>query len=109
MTDTKLILAIAIMSALTMATRFAPFIIFSGRETPRVITYLGKVLPYAIMGMLVVFCLKNVSFGHINGFMPELIASAVVAGTYAWKRNTLASIIIGTVCYMLLVQFMFIT
>lgn len=108
MTDTKLIAAIAIMAVLTAATRFAPFLVFSGKETPRVITYLGKCLPYAIMGMLVIFCMKNVSFGSVNNFVPELIASAVVVGTYVAKRSTLASIIIGTACYMLLVQFVFV-
>lgn len=108
MTDSKLILAIGIMALLTAATRFAPFLIFSGKNTPRVITYLGRFLPYAIMGMLVIFCMKNVSFGSINDFVPELIASVVVIGTYVYKRNTLASIIIGTVCYMLLVQFVFV-
>ena len=107
MTDGKLLAAIAIMAFLTAATRFAPFLIFNGKTTPRVVSYLGKCLPYAIMGMLVVFCLKNVSFASVDAFMPELIATVIVVATYVYKRNTLASIIIGTVCYMLLVQFVF--
>lgn len=108
MTDSKLFIAIIIMAVLTAATRFAPFLVFSGKETPRFIQYLGKSLPYAIMGMLVVFCLKNVSFASVNNFLPELIATFVVVASYVYKKNTLASIIIGTVCYMLLVQFVFV-
>lgn len=108
MTSSSLLAAIAVMAILTAATRFVPFLVFSKKETPEVIVYLGKYLPYAIMGMLVVFCMKNVTFTSINNFMPELIASAVVVGTYVFKKNTLASIIIGTVCYMILVQFVFI-
>ena len=107
MSQNKTIIAIAIIAAVTIAIRFLPFIIFKGRETPKTITYLGKVLPYAIMGMLVVYCLKNVSFSSVGTFLPELIAGAVVVGSYIWKRNTLISIIGGTVCYMLLVQLVF--
>lgn len=99
--------AIIVMMLVTMATRFAPFLVFSGRETPPVITYLGKVLPYAIMGMLVVFCLKNVSFTQVANWLPELIAGAVTVACHVYKRNTLFSIIAGTICYMLLVQFVF--
>lgn len=108
MTSSSLLIAIVIMAALTAVTRFAPFLVFSGRTTPRVIRYLGKCLPYAIMGMLVVFCMKNVSFASVDSFIPELIATIVVIASYVYKRNTLASIIIGTVCYMLLVQFVFV-
>lgn len=108
MTNQQAAIAIAIVSLVTIAIRFAPFLIFNGKETPKVIVYLGKVLPYAIMGMLVVYCLKGVSFTTLRGFLPELIAGAVVVGSYVWKRNTLISIIGGTVCYMLLVQLVFV-
>ncbi len=107
MSQSKTIIAIAIISAVTILIRFLPFIIFKGRETPKTITYLGKVLPYAIMGMLVVYCLKNVAFSSIDAFLPEIIASLVVVVSYVFKRNTLISIIGGTVCYMLLVQLVF--
>ena len=100
--------AILIMSLVTMATRFAPFLIFSGKETPHAITYLGKVLPYAIMGMLVVFCFKNIGFAQVANWLPELIAGFVTVACHVYKRNTLLSIIVGTVCYMLLVQFVFV-
>ena len=108
MSNEKAILAIAIMSAVTILIRFAPFLLLNGRETPKAISYLGRVLPYAIMGMLVVYCLKSVSFAAAGTFLPELIAGAVVVLSYIWKRNTLLSIIGGTVCYMLLVQLVFV-
>ena len=92
----------------TIATRFLPFLIFGEkRKTPPIITYLGTVLPCAIMGMLVVYCLKDVSFVKNPFGIPELIACAVVAALHVWKRNSLLSIGGGTVCYMLLVQLIF--
>lgn len=100
---------IAVIALVTAALRFLPFIIFNGnRKTPAIIERLGKVLPYAIMGMLVVYCLKGVSFKSVAGFLPSLIACLVVAVLYIWKRNTLISIIAGTICYMFLVQVVFV-
>ena len=101
-------LIIIVAGAVTLLLRFLPFLIFGGkRETPPFIVYLGKVLPYAIMGMLVIYCLRGISFTAAANFLPELIACAVVVLAHVWKRNTLLSIISGTVCYMLLVQFVF--
>ena len=101
-------LAIAVMAFVTAALRFLPFIVFSGKKkTPRIIEKLGKVLTYAIMGMLVVYCLKGVHFTDASGFLPPLLACLVVGVLYVWKRNTLVSIIAGTVSYMLLVQLVF--
>ena len=102
------ILLVAIVALVTAFLRFLPFLIFGeNRTTPPIIAYLGKVLPFAIMGMLVVYCLKDVSF--LSGFfgIPELIGCAAVALMHIWKRNTLLSIGAGTVCYMLLVQLVF--
>ena len=93
------------MTAGTMATRFLPFLLLGDkRQTPPFITYLGKVLPYAIMGMLVVYCLKDMTapFG-----IPELLGCGVVALLHIWKRSTLLSIGGGTAVYMLLVNFVF--
>ena len=102
------IIAITIMAVITLALRAAPFIIFGRKSsTPKFILYLGDVLPYAIMGMLVVYSLKNMSFTSVKGCVPEFIAGAATALSYVWKRNTLLSILIGTVGYMLLVQFVF--
>ena len=106
MTHAALIIAVA--GAVTLMLRFLPFLVFGGkRETPPYIVYLGNVLPYAIMGMLVIYCLRGISFTAAANFLPELIACAVVVLAHVWKRNTLLSIISGTVCYMLLVQFVF--
>ena len=102
------VLLIAAGVLVTMATRFLPFLIFGEkRKTPPIIEYLGTVLPCAIMGMLVVYCLKDVSFVKNPFGIPELIACSVVAALHVWKRNSLLSIGGGTVCYMLLVQLVF--
>lgn len=108
MNNVHAVLTIAIMSAVTLLLRVIPFVIFSGkRKLPAFITYLGTVLPYAIMGMLVVYCLKDTSFAAVSGCLPQFIAGAIVVLTYVFKRNTLISIISGTVSYMLLVQLVF--
>lgn len=99
---------IVVMTLVTMSTRFLPFFIFGERrKTPALILYLGKVLPCAIMGMLVVYCLKDVSFFTAPFGLPELIGILVVALLHLWKRNSLLSIGVGTVGYMLLVQLVF--
>ena len=101
-------LMIAVIALVTAALRFLPFLIFGeNQKTPPLVTYLGQVLPYAIMGMLVVYCLKGVTFTALANWLPQLIASALVVLIHLWKRNTLLSIISGTVCYMVLVQLVF--
>lgn len=108
MPDLHSALIIAVVALVTIALRFLPFLIFGeNRKTPPLIAYLGQVLPFAIMGMLVVYCLKGVSFTAAPFGIPEFIGCAVVAGLHLWKRNTLLSIGAGTICYMLLVQFVF--
>ncbi|MBO5837204.1 MAG: branched-chain amino acid transporter permease [Oscillospiraceae bacterium] len=102
------VLIIVVATLVTMATRFLPFLVFGkGKKTPDMIVYLGKVLPCAIMGMLVIYCLKDISFLTAPYGIPELIGCAVVALLHLWKRNTLLSIGVGTVFYMLLVQLVF--
>ena len=101
-------LLIAVMALVTAGLRFLPFLIFGeNRKTPPLVAYLGQVLPFAIMGMLVVYCLKNVSFTAAPFGIPEIVGCAVVTLLHIWKRNTLLSIGAGTLCYMLLVQFVF--
>ena len=96
------------MALVTAALRFLPFLIFGeNRKTPPLVAYLGKVLPYAIMGMLVVYCLKGIRITAFPFGIPELLSCAVVILLHIWKRNTLLSIGAGTVCYMLLVQLVF--
>ncbi len=108
MTDLHTYLSVAVISAITALLRFLPFIIFNGsRKTPKIIEKLSKTLPYAVMGMLVVYCLKDVSFSSVANYLPAVIASLLVGILFVWKRNTLLSIVCGTVCYMLLVQLVF--
>ena len=108
MTNTELLLTILVIAAVTAALRFIPFIVFAGdKQTPEIIYYLGKVLPYSIMAMLVVYCLKSVNLLSFPFGIPELIGVAAVVLLHIWKRNTLISITGGTVCYMLLIQFVF--
>ena len=109
MTLTQQIITIALCALATMLTRFLPFLIFSsGKTTPRYIRYLGSALPTAVFGMLVVYCLKNVTILSGSHGLPELIAIALTVGLHLWKRNMLLSIAGGTVAYMLLVQLVFV-
>lgn len=99
---------VVVATLVTAATRFTPFLIFgNGKKTPPLITYLGKVLPFAIMGMLVVYCMKDVAFLSAPFGIPEFLGCAAVAALHLWKRNTLLSIGAGTVFYMVLVQLIF--
>ena len=99
---------VAVICLVTSLLRFLPFAIFNGkRKTPKIIEKFGKILPYAIMGMLVVYCLKSLSFTSVSNYLPALISAFVVGILYVWKRNTLISIICGTVCHMMLVQIVF--
>lgn len=101
-------LAIAVMTIVTAFLRCLPFFVFSGkRSTSPFVAYLGAYLPYAMMGMLLIYCFKGVSLTTAPYGAPELLASLVVVGLHVWKRNSLLSIGLGTVCYMLLIQFMF--
>lgn len=97
---------IAVMAGVTILIRFLPFLLFR-KHTPRPILYLGEVLPYAIMGMLVVYCLKPVSFIKGTHGIPELLAVLLVVILHKWKHNTLISIPAGTFFYMLLIQVVF--
>lgn len=102
------VITIFVITLVTAALRFIPFLIFGGNKpVPKYITYLGKVLPYSIMAMLVVYCLKGISFLKAPFGLPELISVALVVILHVWKRNTLLSIICGTLCYMLLIQLIF--
>lgn len=108
MPDLHSALIVAVVALVTIGLRFLPFAIFSGNKpVPPFVAYLGRVLPYAIMGMLVVYCLRNVSITAAPHGLPELISCALVAILHLWKRNTLISIVGGTACYMLLVQLVF--
>ena len=99
-------LLIVVVSLVTMGIRFLPFVVFR-KKTPKWILYMGKVLPFAIMGMLVVYTLKNVTPLEGNHGIPELIGVLFVVFLHKWKHNTLLSIVGGTILYMLLIQVVF--
>lgn len=108
MTLTQQLITIGVVVLGTMTTRFLPFLLFpAGKPTPKYIQYLGSVLLAAVFGLLIVYCLKNVSLLTGSHGLPELISIAVVVALHLWKRQMLLSIAGGTVCYMLLVQFVF--
>ncbi|MBQ9412460.1 MAG: AzlD domain-containing protein [Oscillospiraceae bacterium] len=94
---------VAAMAAVTALLRALPFLIFR-KDTPAYITYLGKVLPPAMIGMLVVYCLRQVEFTRAPFGLPELAAGLCVAGLQIWKRNSIVSILGGTAVYMLLIR-----
>ena len=109
MTITQQIITVAVVVLGTMTTRFLPFLIFpEGKEPPAVITYLGTVLPYAVIGLLVVYCLRSTQLFAYPYGIPELIACLAGIGLHAWKRNVLLSVGAGTVLYMALVQMVFV-
>ncbi len=102
-------ITIAACTAATMLTRFLPFLIFSSKDQqpPEVVRYLGRVLPAAIFGMLIIYCLKGVSVFTGSHGIPEAIAIVVTIALHKWKHETLGSIAGGTLCYVLLVQLVF--
>lgn len=108
MTTLQTVAAVAVMAVVTFLTRALPFLLFGrGNRVPAVITYLGRYLPPAVIAMLIVYCLRDVSFSSPAGWAPSLIASAAVVALHLWKKNNLLSIMGGTVLYMVLVQLVF--
>lgn len=108
LTPFKSLIIILGIACATMFTRALPFILFpAGRKTPEYVTYLGKVLPYAIIGMLVVYCLKGIHPASFPYALPELLAVVAVIALHLWKKNTMLSIGGGTLVYMLLIRFVF--
>ena len=102
------ILILLVMGALTFATRIVPVLIFGrGEKVPDVIMYLGKVVPYTAMGLLIVYCLRDTAVLTGSHAIPEILAMAVVALSFLWKRNSIFSVVVGTIVYMILVQKLF--
>ena len=105
MNDKYIIMVIVVMAIVTILLRFLPFIIFDhGEQLPRWISYLGKVLPPAIMSMLLVYCLRNINLVEGNHGVPELICVGVAMLLHHWKRNTLLSIGVSTLLYMIIIR-----
>lgn len=105
---TRSLLIIAICAGCTVLERALPFLVFRGRKVPAIISYLGRVLPMAIMTTLVIFCIKDISFAAARGWAPYLIGIGFTAALHWFFKNALVSIAGGTICYMLLVQFVFV-
>lgn len=101
------LLIIAVCAICTFAERLLPFVIFGDREVPSPIRYLGNMLPLAVMATLVVYCLRHISFSEAGLFLPQLICVAVTALLHFWRKNTMLSVVCGTVLYMVLVQTVF--
>ena len=109
MTDHRhAMIVIAVMGLAVLATRIVPVLIFGrGEKVPEFILYLGRVVPYTAMGLLIVYCLRDMPVLEAPHGLPEIISLAVVTGTYLWKRNSILSVVIGTALYMFLVQSIF--
>ena len=108
MTQIEKIITIALLSGATLLTRFLPFIIFpKNKEVPKIITYLGKVLPSAVLALLVVYCFKDYQSYDLPKIISTIVASLVTAGLYLYRRSMLIPIAGGTIVYMLMVQFIY--
>ncbi len=108
MTVRQQIITVAAVVLATVLTRFLPFVLFpSGKPTPKFVQYLGKYLPSAVFGLLIVYCFKNVNIFTGSHGIPELAATAVTVGLQLWKKQMLLSVAGGTACYMLLLRFVF--
>ena len=108
MTPIQTAAAIAVMAVVTFLTRALPFLLFDhGEAPPKVVLYLGRVLPPAVIAMLIVYCLRDLSFAASASWVPAVVASLATVALHLWKRNNLLSIFGGTILYMILVQAVF--
>ena len=108
MTTLEIAALVAVMAAATFLTRALPFLLFGrGGEPPKVVLYLGRFLPPAVIAMLIVYCYRGMSFTELSGWLPGLIAGVTVVVLHVWKKNDMLSIVGGTVLYMVLVQAVF--
>lgn len=109
MSTREVYIAIAIAVAITFFIRMFPLFFFSNRDTiPKIVKDLGVLLPYSMMGLLIIYCLRSMRFDSLAGFVPLTVASAVTAGSYLWKRKSILSIVLGTAVYMFLIQQVFV-
>ena len=108
LTPMQTLASIAVMAVVTFLTRALPFLLFGrGGEPPKVVLYLGRLLPPAVIAMLIVYCYRNTSFADPSGWAPGFIAGLAVVGLHVWKKNNMLSIVGGTILYMVLVQAVF--
>ena len=105
MSNLYIFFSILIIALVTVGLRFLPFLVFNNRvKVPAFIEYLGKVLPFSVMGVLVVYCLKDIKFDSMDNFIPSLLGVATTVLVHLWKENTIYSIISGTLVYMVLIR-----
>ena len=108
MTAMQIAALVSVMAVMTFLTRALPFLLFGrGGEPPKVVLYLGRFLPPAVIAMLIVYCYRGMSFTEPGGWLPGLIAGLVVVVLHVWKKNDMLSIVGGTILYMVLVQAVF--
>lgn len=109
MSTKEVYIAIAIVAAITFTIRMFPLFFFSRRDTiPKIVKDLGVLLPYSMMGLLIVYCLRVMRFDSFGGFFPMSLAALVTAGSYLWKRKSILSIVLGTAVYIFLIQQVFV-
>lgn len=109
LTTGQAIAAIAVMAGVTFLTRALPFLLFDrGESPPKMVLYLGRVLPPAVIAMLIVYCMRGMTFSAVSGWAPTLIAAVAVVALHLWKKNNMLSIFGGTILYMILVQVVFV-
>ena len=108
LSTSKMLITIVVAGVLTVATRLIPFAAFVNRKVPEIIKYLGKIMPPAIIGVLIIYCIKDSYSLNINTILPQLLGIGITAGIHLWKRNTLLSISVGTISYMLMIHYIFI-
>jgi len=103
--DAGIVLTVAVC---TFLTRLFPFALFGRTQQPHpLVLYIGKILPSAVIAVLIIYCLKTVQFTSLPGYAPQFLGIAIVAALHVWKRNYLVSIGVGTACYMFMVQMVF--
>ena len=108
MTAMQIAALVAVMAIVTFLTRALPFLLFGrGGEPPQVVLYLGRILPPAVIAMLIVYCYRGLSLAQVGGWAPGLISGAAVVLLHVWKKNNMLSIVGGTILYMVLVQAVF--
>ena len=109
MTIWQNVLFFSIMSLLTIFTRALPFVLFPDQsKTPDFVRYLGQILPYPVIAMLVVYCLKEVQLTVYPNGLPEAVAIMIIVLVHFWKKNSLLSIGVGTISYMLMINMVFV-
>ena len=105
MTTVQIGVTVDLVALTTAAIRFAPFLLFpNGKKVPDFVQWLGKQLPRAVMAMLVIYCLKDVSFSQAADWIPALVGVAVTAAVHVWKKQMILSISAGTIIYMVLLR-----